>query len=564
MMPDIHASSPLPHAVPSTAAAVGEIRSTQNSSTGPSSFGRAPLIPEGREHYLDRIAWSNEDRAGCVNCIAALDCWKYDNCEGKYRLTTLANLPCLLPPNDQILEVEKNVTGWLHQTAAFEPLSNQQSSGRIEGGIRLIMCERENHRPSMTMSRQVYEKVEQQFELHPTTLPALFMHGGLYVKYLERDSATDQPTKLRIVVKAAQKVEVANYLLSLTYDFSTRWTTAIICGDGVVSARPRDSPYGQQLQQLVNAISINPSLWTDPLFLPSVLLHNYAYRTQIRADVTDEDVRDVEGMLGVMSAGRTFAERDIVNWPSDIDPKATAIRLHSVAPQIIFMRSSCKWLQGYLTFLRAAVNELDSGKPGATDFRDSNRNISESLEYASSWIDGIETIFNSLQERMELQANVLFSVISQQENLLNQKESQINTSIAKSAKNDSISMTTFTFITALFLPGSFLATLFSMSMFNWQQQNSTDDVAVLSNKFWLYWAIAVPLTLCTMLGWCLWYLHASKQFRLELEKTRVDDQQDDKMATEALWVDGRRMTPPGSISYGRHTSARVSLHGGSP
>jgi hypothetical protein len=74
-----------------------------------SPFGQAPLIPEGRSHWLDNIAWSNDDSpnaltfAGCANSIAALECWKHEGSDVvndlNFRFTTLANLPCLLPRN---------------------------------------------------------------------------------------------------------------------------------------------------------------------------------------------------------------------------------------------------------------------------------------------------------------------------------------------------------------------------------------------------------------------------------------------------------------------------------
>lgn len=63
-------------------------------------------------------------------------------------------------------------------------------------------------------------------------------------------------------------------------------------------------------------------------------------------------------------------------------------------------------------------------------------------------------------------------------------------------------MMTFTFITALFLPGTYVASLFSSSMFNWQA-GGTGSEKTLSSKFWVYWAVAAPLTAAVMFGWYL-------------------------------------------------------------
>jgi hypothetical protein len=77
-------------------------------------------------------------------------------------------------------------------------------------------------------------------------------------------------------------------------------------------------------------------------------------------------------------------------------------------------------------------------------------------------------------------------------------------------------MMTFTFITALFLPGTFIATLFSMDMFNWG-----DGRSGVSKNFWIYWVVAVPLTVAVMVGWKKWYGYADREFKgdtLEEEK----------------------------------------------
>lgn len=60
---------------------------------------------------------------------------------------------------------------------------------------------------------------------------------------------------------------------------------------------------------------------------------------------------------------------------------------------------------------------------------------------------------------------------------------------------DTAAMKTLAVVTAVFLPATFLATLFSMSMFNWQANPGAASESVVSNNFWIYWAVAIPLTL---------------------------------------------------------------------
>jgi hypothetical protein len=107
--------------------------------------------------------------------------------------------------------------------------------------------------------------------------------------------------------------------------------------------------------------------------------------------------------------------------------------------------------------------------------------------------------------------------------------------MAASSSRDSTAMKTLAFITTIFLPGTFVAvrqtlnmfqfsstktsqTMFSMSMFNWQGKNPD---AVVSSKFWIYWAVTLPLTVIVALSWRLWWSwekrHYDRDVLMEIE-----------------------------------------------
>ena len=114
--------------------------------------------------------------------------------------------------------------------------------------------------------------------------------------------------------------------------------------------------------------------------------------------------------------------------------------------------------------------------------------------------------------------------MSQQDNLISRKDNWLNNRIASFAKKDSIAMMTFTFITAIFLPGSYISSLFSMSMFDWQGGGSSSSGDHVSGYFWIYWAVVIPLTLVTLLGWFAWYTYAGH--RMEQEFPPLDGFED--------------------------------------
>lgn len=85
--------------------------------------------------------------------------------------------------------------------------------------------------------------------------------------------------------------------------------------------------------------------------------------------------------------------------------------------------------------------------------------------------------------------------------------------IAEESRRDSSSMKTIAVLTLVFLPATSLASIFSMSMFNWQARPG--DV-VVSGYVWIYFAFAVPLTLTILAAWLLWFRRTQRRHKSDL------------------------------------------------
>jgi Mg2+ and Co2+ transporter CorA len=77
-------------------------------------------------------------------------------------------------------------------------------------------------------------------------------------------------------------------------------------------------------------------------------------------------------------------------------------------------------------------------------------------------------------------------------NLVTQQDATTSTTIAREAKADGTAMKTIAALTTLFLPGTFLSSVFSMSMLD-------------GAKWWLYVVLALPLTLLVVGSWWAWH-----------------------------------------------------------
>lgn len=57
-----------------------------------------------------------------------------------------------------------------------------------------------------------------------------------------------------------------------------------------------------------------------------------------------------------------------------------------------------------------------------------------------------------------------------------------------------------------------------MSMFNWGSEDATD--LPTATWFWVYWAVAVPLTLAVVFVWRVWWKWEERRYMHEMrEKT---------------------------------------------
>ncbi|KAF2735556.1 hypothetical protein EJ04DRAFT_491412 [Polyplosphaeria fusca] len=92
--------------------------------------------------------------------------------------------------------------------------------------------------------------------------------------------------------------------------------------------------------------------------------------------------------------------------------------------------------------------------------------------------------------------------------------------IAVASKRDSAAMKTIAVLTIVFLPPTFVATFFSMTLFNWTPQTPGDRIT--SKYFWVYWVVAIPLTALVLIIWRLWWTMEEKRYRHDLRKAREE------------------------------------------
>ncbi|KND93003.1 hypothetical protein TOPH_02380 [Tolypocladium ophioglossoides CBS 100239] len=111
-------------------------------------------------------------------------------------------------------------------------------------------------------------------------------------------------------------------------------------------------------------------------------------------------------------------------------------------------------------------------------------NIASRLSFHRHMFISLLKRSNSNKERLQSEIGLAFNTVAQQ-------NSRTSVQIANATRSDSATMRIIAFVSLLFLPSTYISAIFSTSFFKF------DDNSVwrVSDKFWVYWAVAVPLTL---------------------------------------------------------------------
>ncbi|KAI1427497.1 hypothetical protein F5Y12DRAFT_155281 [Xylaria sp. FL1777] len=257
------------------------------------------------------------------------------------------------------------------------------------------------------------------------------------------------------------------------------------------------------------------------------------------------------------------------NGPSVASPTASLYDPDYVPPQSIYLMKEAhdvlkgsiqlldtlRWMERAVKLLIQVGDELDvrvndikakaklsaKGEPKASDDDDLD-DLSFHWHDIRQYLDSIWRLCTSLETdrrmselRCRAQIDIIFSKLAQEDNNLNAR-------MAVASTRDSSSMKALAVITAIFLPGEYIGTLFGVSMFNWQKGTAADPGVsqdapdglpnpTIMPSFWIYWAFTVPLTLVILSAWRGWWVNQDRYFRRHLSN---------ELSNERYWtIDGR-------------------------
>ncbi|KAJ5031032.1 hypothetical protein J3E73DRAFT_222669 [Bipolaris maydis] len=411
-----------------------------------------------------------------------------------------------------------DVDDWLHQRGRFIRSTNSPK-GKEEGNIRLLICERFGFQPlQFGLSKASLLAIEDKFGLPIEMLPLFKFNGGGHSYYFCGSTSHDQkPEQLVITIKVPQMYQVANYGLCLTHSFKTHVTFGFMFGWNMFSdkqwkeqmsimERPRYLElHGPRISKLIRSAI---SDWRHPLLLPVILLEDYVYHAdKYKGSDLSRRTTKMEKQLGVTVAGRNSGSLSPLDFGAlnlNMAPEKrlrTITEINTLATDAAAFAGNLEWTKRYCQFLR----DISKNIQGFTESTQGSKpRLENTIETLSILAISILEHTQAIKARLDIQFNVLYNMVAQM-------DSNLNATIAATTGLDSVAMKALAFVTTLFLPPTFIATLFSMSMFDWQAEikakssDSNEETKVLSRHFWIYWVASVPLTVAVLLAWRIWW-----------------------------------------------------------
>ncbi|KAK4454894.1 hypothetical protein QBC34DRAFT_391015 [Podospora aff. communis PSN243] len=303
------------------------------------------------------------------------------------------------------------------------------------------------------------------------------------------------------------------------------WTHAII--DGIPETKMVVFAEGEERKELLLALQ---SKWSSsfishpmfPAFLCSLMLsqeldttlddiktvvRNVEARTGHHRFSTRRQVRPAAGELGSLSAEMSGCAAKLANGTRKLKvvEALNAFMLknadYDIPPQV---RNTPAVFMGD-TDEKSRLEQISS----ATILRSHLDLISQRVE-----MQFVDSAY--VQQRVQVQIAALFHLIAQQDNAIAFETASATRSIAKDSLQDSSSMKMLALVAMFFLPGSFVAALFSTPLFDWEGAGGSAIAVGTKPQFALFWAIAVPLTVATFGLYAMWIVMQRKRLKRRL------------------------------------------------
>ncbi|KAF2650926.1 hypothetical protein K491DRAFT_696890 [Lophiostoma macrostomum CBS 122681] len=115
-----------------------------------------------------------------------------------------------------------------------------------------------------------------------------------------------------------------------------------------------------------------------------------------------------------------------------------------------------------------------------------------------------------IEKRAQAQQSAVYNFLAQRDARLQRDLAGISGQISQAAKRDSSAMKGIAILTMVFLPGTYIATFFTMPILDFTAHSRVPSA---DRAFWLYWSITVPLTVMVLIAYLSYVFYVNRKYK---------------------------------------------------
>ncbi|KAI1122952.1 hypothetical protein F5Y10DRAFT_252924 [Nemania abortiva] len=397
---------------------------------------------------------------------------------------------------------------FLHRRGAFEP-PRLRNDVQLLNGIRLVVQKNAEH--SETFSPNVISLAHDEYSsmVRKMHLPFRAIESGSLVGpvfWCEYDQDEDD-RHLQIIFRKSdvrKKGKTRGWEIMLSYSFNTRITTGFVKG----------TPSSDINEAVMNHLVKCHNDVGHPMLFPMIIL---SLDLSAKVDIRQRDARD--WLRRLENAITMRNEIDEKEGYTDFDVDGINRDLVECHSQVLWKRPQAyqeiiKEMKAAMDKFREAMNNFGYFVPtekNTKKLKALHSSMGSRLEFYRVKLTGQEHYIHTTLQRLHIQREALYNIIAQKGSKLNLEMALQQRRLAHAAKRDGTAMKTLSLLGAIFLPGTFLSSVFSMTFFNFKVPENRE----VSQELWIYFVITIPLTLAIVGTWWIWDRRREKIYAAE-------------------------------------------------
>jgi hypothetical protein len=455
--------------------------------------------------------------------------------------------------------VEKEIPTWLSERTDL--LKNDQSQI-----FRLLIGSPEEHHSDaeilpLPISCSTYKTVCTEWKLPTELLRMMLSTLPLTVSFDSTDADGCPVTGL--ILRGARSRDW-NFCLGLVHNPAKRTTCGILNG-----------MQQREVEELLRCLKQSTQHIRDPMLLPVFLLELKVHFFALLLEKRAIGIEEIEYSTGMRHGFSTDPRRNMLIGkernppakPLDFDPITQ--KLTGVTGTLSFCDMTFESSGHALDVLLRVKKKLDANQAGQnlanTETETETRTaLSRRMDYLGELIIGSQAHCGVLSARTTAQVQTVYSMIGQRDadaskeiaatslfhNEAMKEIAEDSRQIAILTRRDSVDMRIIAAVTLVFLPGTFMATMFGSGFFRFFPQDSSKRV--VSGWIWLYFVLTVAVTAAVLMFW--WYFSKRQNHALFRARQQVQD-------TVAAVERGRDSGNTLEMTWSRHRSSLRKLPG---